>query len=279
LSQSAGILVLSDIKEMHGAEGCSIFYTDTGSGMPLLFVHGWLMSQRVWALQAHLQTRFRVITLDLRGHGSAGEADFSYNSCCEDISLLLSRLGLYRVTLIGWSMGAQIAIKAYHSLQEKVAGMVLVGGTPHFCSSSDFSCGVAPAEARSMALRIKRDYSRTAGEFFSNMFSKEESAAIDMKLLVAKVVSKLPSRDTALSALNELISSDLRAYLPLISAPVLLIHGVDDKICLPCASQFMAEKIPSATIELLPSVGHAPFLSNPAAFNGMLSAFAQAVHG
>ena len=270
---------LSEIKEIKSSEGISVHYTDEGKGIPLLFIHGWLMSHRVWALQAPLSAGFRVITLDLRGHGSAGEADFSYNACCADIALLCDRLNLDRVIVVGWSMGAQIAIKAYSSLEKTVAGMVLVGGTPHFCSSSDFLYGVAPAEARSMTLRIKRDYNRAAGEFFRSMFSSEETGNVAMKSLANKVVSSLPSRDTALSALNELINSDLRAHLPLISAPVMLIHGVDDKICLPGASQYMAEKIPSAAIELISSAGHAPFLANPEAFNRMLSGFVQAVHG
>jgi len=272
-------LALSDIKAIHSADGCSVYYTDTGHGIPLLFIHGWLMSQRVWALQTPLYANFRVITLDLRGHGSAGETDFSYDSCCEDIALLLNHLGLNGVILVGWSMGAQIAIKSFHTLKGKIDGMVLVGGTPRFCSSSDFFFGLAPAEARSMALRIKRDYKRTAGEFFNSMFSAGEAAAVDMRLLASKVVSILPSRDTALSALHELSSSDLRAFLPLISTPVMLIHGADDEICLPGASQFMAEKIPAAAIELIPFAGHAPFLSNPETFNRMLSAFVQAVHG
>jgi len=270
---------LSEIKKIKRLEGIAIHYTDDGKGMPLLFIHGWLMSHRVWALQAPLAAGFRVITLDLRGHGSAGAADFSYNACCADIALLCDCLSLDRVIVVGWSMGAQIALKAYPSLEKAVAGMVLVGGTPHFCSSSDFPYGVAPAEARSMMLRIKRDYNRAAGEFFSSMFSSEETGSVAMKLLADRVVSSLPSLDTAMSALNELINSDLRAHLPFISAPVMLIHGVDDKICLPGASQYMAEKIPSAAIELISAAGHAPFLANPEAFNRMLSGFVRTVHG
>lgn len=267
------------IKEIKNAAGISVHYTDAGKGMPLLFIHGWLMSHRVWALQTPLAAEFRVITLDVRGHGSAAETAFSYNACCEDIALLCARLKLDRVIVVGWSMGAQIAIKAYASLEKIVAGMVLVGATPHFCSSGDFPCGVALAEARSMALRIKKDYNRTAGEFFRNMFSLEETGNIDMRSLADQIVGRLPSRDTALTALHELIGSDLRTHLPFISVPVMLIHGAGDKICPPGASKFMAEKLPSATLVLLSSAGHAPFLANPEAFNRILSGFVQVLHG
>ena len=265
--------------EIIRADGVSVYYTDSGEGVPLLFIHGWLMSHLAWALQSPLIAGFRVVTLDLRGHGNAAGADFSYNACCEDLALLIDCLSLDRVIMVGWSMGAQIALQAFPAVKEKIAAMVLVGATPHFCSSNDFPYGVAPPEARSMALRIKKDYNRTAGEFFSGMFSPTESGSLDMRLLADKVVGRLPSRDNALAALTELISNDLRAALPLISIPVMLIHGLDDKICLPGAAKFMAGKIPSAELELLSAAGHAPFMANPEGFNRMLSGFAQAVHG
>lgn len=270
---------MSELVEIKRAGGESVSYTDTGRGVTLLFIHGWLMSQRVWALQSPLVAGCRVITLDLRGHGNSAGSDFSYNACCEDIALLFDRLNLDRVIVVGWSMGAQIAIKAYRALHEMIAAMVLVGGTPHFCCSNVFDFGVSPAEARSMVLRIKKDYTRTSGEFFRNMFSAQETANVDMRVLANKVSGRLPSRDIALSALHELINTDLRADLPLISAPVMLVHGVEDKICLPGASKFMAEKIPLASLELVPSVGHAPFLVNPEVFNRTLSSFVQVVHG
>lgn len=270
---------MSELREIKSAAEGSLYYTDEGTGVPLLFIHGWLMSHRVWAGQTLLSARFRVITLDLRGHGRAAGADFSYNDCCEDIARLLDCLSLQKVIIVGWSMGAQLAIQAFSAIQEMIAGMVLVSGTPHFCSSKDFPCGVTPVAARSMALRLKKDYHRTAGEFFSSMFSAEEAATIDMKSLAGRVLGRLPSRENALCALHELVNCDLRACLPRISVPVMLVHGNDDKICLAGAAKFMAEKIPSAALQLIPSAGHAPFLVNPEIFNRMIATFVQAVHG
>jgi len=279
LFQSAGNLELSEVNEIKSSRGISVRYSDTGTGIPLLFIHGWLMSHRVWVLQASLASGYRVIALDLPGHGCAGTSEFSYASCCEAIALLIDRLKLERVIVVGWSMGAQIAIKAYASLHARIAGMVLVGATPSFCRNSHFPSGLEPAAARSMGLRLKRSYSRTAGEFFNSMFSPAEAGAIDVKLLASKVFSGLPSLDVAVTALQELVTSDLRSHLQSIVSPVMLIHGTEDKICLPGASMFMAEKIPMATIELIPSAGHAPFLANPERFNRTLSSFVQAVHG
>ena len=154
---------MSDAITIERDDGSRLSYTDSGTGIPLLFVHGWLMSRRVWALQSSLADTFRMITLDLRGHGADGSGVFTYEGCCEDIARLISCLQLDRVVLVGWSMGAQIVLRAHCQLAEKIAGLVLVGGTPLFCRCDDFDCGIPLAEARTMALQIKRDYQRTAG--------------------------------------------------------------------------------------------------------------------
>ncbi len=52
-------------------EGIKIQYQDTGQGRPLVFVHGWAMSGVVWRFQSELADRYRLITMDLRGHGQS----------------------------------------------------------------------------------------------------------------------------------------------------------------------------------------------------------------
>lgn len=264
---------------MTRVDGSCLSYADSGVGVPVLFVHGWLMSRRVWAMQASLAAGFRLISFDLRGHGDDAGAAFSYETCCADIALLIERLGLERVILVGWSMGAQIVLRAFSRLVDRVAGMVLVGGTPLFCRSSDFDCGIAPAEVRSMALRIKRAYQRTAGEFFSAMFSRQDIDTINMRSIAGSVVARLPSQDVALAALQELVNGDLREELQRITVPVLVIHGDADTICLADASRFMAARLSTAQLEIFPGVGHAPFLTHPEEFNRLLSGFVQGVHG
>lgn len=264
---------------MARADGSFLRYTDSGAGVPLLFVHGWLMSRRVWAMQAPLAAGFRLISFDLRGHGDDDGAVFSYETCCADLALLIDRLGLERVVLVGWSMGAQIVVRAFSRLADRIVGMVLVGGTPLFCRSSDFDCGIAPAEVRSMALRIKRGYQRTAGEFFSTMFSRSDLETINMRSVASSVVARLPSQEIALAALQELADGDLRSELQRIAVPVLLVHGDDDTICLADASRFMAARLATAELEIFPGVGHAPFLTHPEEFNRLLSGFAQGVYG
>jgi len=88
----------------------------------------------------------------------------------------------------------------------------------------------------------------------------------------------MPEPALALSALIELIRSDLRAALPDISIPVLLVHGGADHICLPGAAIYMHDNLPNSRLEIFPGIGHAPFLTRPSEVNALLTDFARAAY-
>jgi pimeloyl-ACP methyl ester esterase len=259
------------------ADGSVIVYSDHGAGIPVLFLHGWMMSRKAWSFQEQLSGQFRVITMELRGHGDSSAHDFSYDNCINDISELLAHLRIDRAVIAGWSMGAQIAMRFYTVMSRKVAGMILVGGTPCFCKKDDYAFGVPQSEVRSMFLRLKRDYKSTSGEFFKAMFSDGEVSKPGLVAIANRTIGRLPDYSVAIAALQALADSDLRSLLRNISVPVLLVHGSDDRICPPGASEYMSSRIPGARLELIDNIGHAPFLSCPERFNALITGFVQSL--
>lgn len=258
-------------------QGVSIHYTDEGEGRPIVFIHGWCMSGRVWRFQAEgLSPRFRIIAPDLRGHGRSTGGGLSLESCVSDLERLFDRLSLSGALLVGWSMGSQIALAAVPKLRPLLAGLLLVGGTPRFTACDGYPHGVPSAETRGMEIRVKRDFMKTMGEFFRSMFAEGEPEHDMYQRIVKEIVipAKLPEPRTALEGLEILASADLRESLIQIDLPVLLVHGSDDAICPPGASKYMAERIPEARFRLLQGTGHAPFLSRPAEFNQLVEEFA-----
>jgi pimeloyl-ACP methyl ester esterase len=265
------------MSELTAEDGSAIVYSDHGEGVPVLFLHGWMMSRKVWSFQEQLSSMFRVITMELRGHGESKESGFSYENCVKDISELLAHLKIDRAVIAGWSMGAQIALRFYSVMSWKISGMILVGGTPCFCKRSDYSFGVPQSEVRRMAQRLKRDYKTTAGEFFRGMFSDGEIGKAGLLTIANRALGRLPDYPVTVAALKALADSDLRSLLPNVSVPVLLVHGTDDRICQPGASEYMSSIIPEARLELIESRGHAPFLSCPERFNSLLTGFVQSL--
>lgn len=265
--------------QIKAKDGATISFSDQGSGYPVIFLHGWLMSQKVWHFQLPLTAEFRIITLDLRGHGESAASGFSYADCLSDMTELLDYLQIQTAVVVGWSMGAQLALKAALLLKERLSGLLLVAGTPRFCSSTGYSYGLPPSEARGMAIRLKRDYQGAAGGFFKGMFTAAETASIELKNIAAKTVGQLPPQEIALAALQALTDTDLRRQLAEIFLPAMLVHGAEDNICLPGASLYMSQQLPLATLEIIGSSGHAPFLSAPERFNATVTGFIRTIHG
>ena len=268
--------------EILTSDTCRLAYEDTGAGPPLLFVHGWAMSGRVWRYQREaLAAEHRVITFDLRGHGASTVPDEgpTIDDFAADLATLLTRLDLHGVTLVAWSMGVSATLRAFPAVRERLARLVLVGGTPRFTGGDGFPHGLPSEEARGMALRLRREYGRTMEEFFRGMFATGEVGEQQYRQIVQDIVKggTLPDSRTTLRSLESLATADLRPLLAAVDRPVLLIHGSEDRICLPGASRYMAERIPGARLELLPGLGHAPFLSRQELFNRLLREFIQSL--
>lgn len=107
-----------------------IYYEATGSGKPVILIHGWSLNQHAWDDQVKaLSTRFRVVTYDRRGFGtSTGRPDVSADPA--DLGALLDTLGIGRAVLVGHSQGTQTAFRFAAAFPERVLGLVLYGTTP-----------------------------------------------------------------------------------------------------------------------------------------------------
>jgi len=257
--------------------GVTIHYEDSGAGRPLVMVHGWCTSGAVWRFQKPLAAGCRLITIDLRGHGRSSSplSGYGLTDLTDDLVTLFTELSLADATLLGWSLGAQVALAAFPRLRERLNGIVLVGGTPRFTVTDGYDHGLSPSEPRGMGLGVRRDFKKTMGGFFRRMFAPSELSRGQENLVAREIVmaGRLPDSAVALATLEILETTDLREALPAVDRPVLLVHGTADSICPPGASRYMARHLPHARLLELEGVGHAPFMSRPDDFNRILSDF------
>ncbi len=118
-------------------DGVSIAYDDTGGpGAPMLLIHGFSSNrQEAWKrtgwYAAFAQRGQRVVALDLRGHGESGKphdpAAYGRDVLLGDIVGLLDHLGVEWANVLGYSMGARLALGLAMSHRERV-GYLIVGG-------------------------------------------------------------------------------------------------------------------------------------------------------
>lgn len=264
--------------ENRGAE--PLWYEEEGSGCPVVLLHGWCMSSAVWTYQlSGLAGSFRILAPDLRGHGRSRDVagSFDFDAFSSDLVDLFDRLELSRAVLVGWSMGAQIALRSYEELSGRLAGMVLVSATPCFTATGDFPYGLPKAEADGMRLKVQRSTQRALAGFHTRLFAERELEINPLAPDITRLLSAIPLPDTAaaLEALDALAGTDMRHLLAAISVPTLVVHGAADRICLPQASSYLKERIAGAEQIVFPDCGHAPFLLYSQRFNAELIRFAR----
>lgn len=251
--------------------GNDIYLTDSGGDKPaLLFVHGIMMDHSVWEHQvAEFSGTHRVVCVDLRGFGASTTAnpEISFEDHASDLLAVVDGLGLRDTTLIGWSMGGAIAqiIAAQNGGQFKQ--FVLVDSTPQLIASDEFPHALPGEAAQQLGGLLMEDFAQGCGAF-CGMIAPEDAA------VAARLTAIAANTDVAvaMTAFGTSGGRNQLAEMPLITAPTAVICGRADAICMPAASEFMANTIPGCAkgVVWIEEAGHAPFLTRPDAFNSAL---------
>lgn len=111
----------------------SIHYESTGDGEPLLFIHGLGSSTKDWERQVeHFAATYRVITVDLRGHGRSGKpkGPYSIQQFSDDVGRLIDEMGLAPVSVVGISLGGMAAFQLAVDHPDLIDRLVVVNALP-----------------------------------------------------------------------------------------------------------------------------------------------------
>lgn len=145
-----------ELRSVAAPDGVRIAYDVRGAGdATLVFVHCWACNRRFWRDQVDaFASRYRVVTLDLAGHGESGtdRRSWSILGLAGDVVAVADELRLTRMILIGHSMGGPVALEAARRLHGRVLGVVLVD-TLH-----DVGQRRSVDEVRGDADRLRRDF-------------------------------------------------------------------------------------------------------------------------
>jgi pimeloyl-ACP methyl ester esterase len=243
-----------------------MYYRACGQGKPIVLIHGWAMDSLVWSFFVEeFSPLCRVIAVDLRGHGQSGAILGPYNldSFTVDLLNLMDDLKLKDATVIGWSMGVSAVLKMFEHAAPAVDSLVLISGTPSLVARGDYPHGLPRGEVSSLLRSIKKEYAPGMAGFYKLMFQGNDVQHPQREKIYALAAdtARAPRQEVACEALQSMQQEDLRPCLNKIHAPVLLIHGSHDQICLPAASRYMAEQIASSSLYIVDAVGHVPFLT------------------
>ena len=243
------------------------------SGRPALaMLHGWGMHSSVWAtLAADLAREVQVYTPDLPGYGdSPACAPYSLDHLARQLWTELPP----RVHLLGWSMGAKVALRMALIAPQRVQKLILIAATPSFRERADWAHGLSDQALADFARGIEADYERTVQRFLSLQARSGDAArAVIAQLRGTLMARGLPAVETLRGGLDILAESDLRAMLPNITQPCLVLQGSHDTLVPLAAGRFLARTLAHARLEVISGAAHAPFLSHPAAVAQCIKGF------
>lgn len=236
---------------------------ESGSGPPLVAVHGWGFGRRAFdPVAAALAARYRLIRVDLPGCGASRP-----DRCGADLDSIAAAL-LDAVpqpaAWLGWSLGGLVALAAARQRPAAVSAVILASATPRFSETADWP-GVAPATLAEFARDLERDPARAHERFLGFQLAGSARARPALRALrAASAADGLPEPATLCAGLALLARSDLRGVAGALSCPVAAVLGEADPLV--PAALGPALRSQGIVTSVVGGAGHAPFASHPAAF-------------
>lgn len=247
-------------------DGRILAWHETGSGPPLVLLHGWSLSGAVFAETAESLGGFRLLCPDLPGHGqSSPPPEATLASLASDIADWLAVVAPAPLTLGGWSLGGMIAMELAARGSVPIERLLLIATTPRFTLADDWPHGLPSVQVRALRRNLERRFEATLGDFLAMTFAEGEADADRLRAIRAFAVRPggLPDRASAAALLDVLAEQDQRELLPRIVCPVLVVHGTRDGVTPVGAGRALAAMLPQGAVLEMPDAGHAPFWTRP----------------
>ena len=261
-------------------DGVRLYYEETGSGTPVIFVHEYAGDYRSWEPQMrHFGQRYRAITYNARGYPPSDVPDevtrYSQARAADDIKSVLDHLKIDKAHVVGLSMGGFATLHygfrhPARALSLCVAGCgygAEKGATERFRAEAE-TIAAFIAEQGMEVFAAKYAYGPTRVQFEN----KDPRGFAEFRRMLAEH-SALGARNTQLGVQRERPSLyDLVDQMKALTLPTLILTGDEDWPCLQ-PGLLMKQTIASAALSVMPNCGHAINIEDPDEFNRIVGAF------
>jgi len=262
-------------------DSAGIYYEDHGSGRPIVLVHGWTCSSRFWQKNIpELSKKFRVVALDLRGHGNSSKilTGHTIDQYARDVREVIERLDLRDVLLVGWSLGGPVVLSYYqqYAADRRLKAMGLVDTDPFPFSPAEWNSHALKNYNVNAMNEMFKTYTADplgfATGFTKNMFKEGKASESDLGWMPAELTKTPPW--IAIAAYSDYLMADCTDLLSAIDIPV-IVFAADSNIFKKgiAMGRSIAARIPRGTFIPFEDAGHLLFYEQPATFNKALADF------
>jgi pimeloyl-ACP methyl ester carboxylesterase len=251
-------------------DGVRIVYDVRGKGdTTLLFVHCWSCDRSFWKNQVDaFADRYRVVTLDLAGHGESGKdrKNWTVLGLADDVRAVADKLNLQRIILVGHSMGGPVSLEAARLLHGRVIGVIAVD-TLH---SAELQPPVGVFQ--SIAEKLKADFPGMIENFMGSMFGKTSDPSVREWV---ETKAKAANSTVAVALMLDFPNVDVKKLFAAAGVPIRAINAKPPSA--PPTTIEANRKYADYDAVLMDDVGHFIQLERPREFNEKLAKFAAAV--
>jgi pimeloyl-ACP methyl ester carboxylesterase len=265
------------LERFRTSDGTCIAFDDEGEGRPLVFLHGLMANRGFFPGQRALADRFRIVSVDLRGHGQSRETGTAPTTdrLAADVDALAAHLGLEGAIGIGWSLGAAVLWHVLAGPQaDRFAGAVVIDMTPRVMNDSSWALGLSAEHCEARAEAIDGDFASFAAAAGAAIFARADGPVSNP--LAEWAAAEFARNDPAAigATWESLVRQDFRPLLAEIRQPTLVVHGARSHLYGPETADHLVAALPNASVLRFESSGHAPHIEQPELFNAALCDFA-----
>ncbi|QYA25755.1 alpha/beta hydrolase [Gramella sp. MT6] len=260
----------------------NLYYEDYGEGKPVILIHGWPLSHRMWEYQINsiVEAGFRCIAYDRRGFGDSDKpwTNYDYNTLAKDLEDIITKLELSEVTIIGFSMGGgEVAHYIGNYGSSKLSKAALISAVPPFMlKTEDNPEGLEKEVFEGFKKEIKKDrpsFLQGFGKQFVNFDKVGDRISQEMADYYWSIACKA-SPNATLDCIDSFGLTDFREDLEKFDIPTLVVHGDADQIVpIEISGKKSAELIANSEYHVIEEAPHGLVLTHTAEFNKILLDF------
>jgi pimeloyl-ACP methyl ester carboxylesterase len=258
-------------------EGLRIAYRMTGTGPPLVLLHGIYDDSRAWRPQLDgLSDEFTVVAWDAPGCGRSADPPetFYLSDWADCLARFIATLGLEHPHVLGLSLGSMFALEFYRRHSTVPRSLVLASAYAGWVGS------LSPEMVEQRKERALREIELPLEQWMPNwipelLTSHAPAGTADEVMAVMSEFHPAGAR-TMVSTLADI---DLRDVLPQIAVPTLLLYGSADTRSPLTVAEDLRVKIPESRLVVMPGIGHLSNLDAPDLFNAEVRLFLRSVPG
>lgn len=259
----------------------TLWYDETGSGQPLVFVHGGWMDGDAWDEQVeHFAEDFRVVTVDVRGHGRTGAtatSRYTIDLFADDLEALLAHLAIDDAIVCGLSLGNLITQEFLDRHPDRLDAAIL-GGPARSMPPVDLPAWAKRFSSPEAGLRTSLQLTGTKGTFRS-MLTTIRAVTGSPWISVDPEI-----RAEAIEAAGRISPAEYRKIfgalyrydpptLDHVSTPTLAIYGEGETPLVKRQGRQIASAVHDGSVQSIPDAAHLVNMDNPTAFNDALATF------